>query len=99
MYFIVRHHILSYAGRLTPVSRCSSKLVTSKLVSGRHSHVDFKLTKYVLQFIRWGLTLINLAVYAKHLRELKLGRVSTVVSSSLKWTLSHWSKAHICVSL
>lgn len=91
----MRQYILSYVDRLNPVSGHSSKLATSKLVSGRHSHIDFKLPKYVLQFIRWGLTLMHLAVYAKHLRKLKLGRVSIVVTSSLKWTLSHWSKAHI----
>jgi len=42
--------MLSYADRLNPVSGRSSELVSSELVSGRHSHADFQLPKYVLQF-------------------------------------------------
>lgn len=47
---------------------------------------------------RRGLSLMHLGAYAKHLRELKLGRVSTVVNQQPQVD-THWSKAYISVSL
>lgn len=41
---------------------------------------------------------MHLGAYAKHLRELKLGRVSTVVNQQPPVD-THWSKAYISVSL